>query len=74
VPASELMDQGRACGAPPFTAQPISTRNSPAPTDVLAVDRLVSPVPLPPDCPASPARFKGGLRPSPAIDQTALDP
>jgi hypothetical protein len=43
-------------------------------TDELAADRLVSPVPLPPDCPVSPARVKGGLRPSQATEQTALDP
>ncbi len=81
------MDQGRAFGAPgraaggasavltrpPFSTLPDHATHS-ATSGVLAADRLVSPVPLPPDCPASPARVKGGLRPSQAIEQTALDP
>ncbi len=37
-------------------------------TDELEAHRLVSPVPLPPECPATTARVKGGLRPSQAIE------
>jgi len=55
----------------PSPVRPITAR-PPGNNRRLAADRLVSPVPLPPDCPASTARVKIALRASQAIEQAPL--
>jgi hypothetical protein len=69
LPDTAPMDQGappRGAGhaawrpvpaLPPTTTAP-GSHEHPAPADELASDRPVSPVPLPPDCPATTARVK----------------